>query len=194
VIGGKKWTVSASVDDTQVDLVARNDQVQITTDASSTPVFGTVRSVSVMASSSSTSASYPVDISVTGSPSGLHDGEAATVSIIYKQHTNVLTVSTAAIHSDGSAKYVYVDDNGSQAKRTVRTGLSSDGTTEIKSGLKSGDQVYVETVTLPTSRSSGSTDGSRFGNGSVGYPGGFTGGGQYPGGGAPPAFNGTGGN
>lgn len=190
IIGGKKWTVSASVDDTEVGLIKKGDQAQLTLDSSTAMVFGTVRSVSILASSSSSSsaASYPVDITVTGSPSGLHDGQSATVSIIYKQKTNVLTVSAAAVHSDGTSKYVYLDDNGTKVKRTVQTGLTgSDGTVEITSGLKAGDEVYVETVTLPrtTTGSSSTESGSNSGRFPGGSTGGFPGGGSgnFPGGG-----------
>ncbi len=106
VVGLKSWTVSASVDDTEVGLVSKGDQAQITTDNVTGIVFGTVSSVSVLSSSSSGSAAYPVNVTVTGAPSGLHDGASATVSIIYKQLSNVLTVATLAIHRDGTTSYV----------------------------------------------------------------------------------------
>jgi macrolide-specific efflux system membrane fusion protein len=185
----KKWTASASVDDTEVGLVHKGDQAQLTTDNVSGRVFGIVRSVSVLSDSSSGSASYPVEIAITGSPKGLHDGASATISIFYKQVSNVLTVPTTAIHRDTSTPYVYVSQNGTKAKVGVKTGISSGGTTQIVSGLKAGQQVYVQTFsrtsgTTPTSGQSRSTSGYP-GSGSGGYPGGgFPGGGAggYPGG------------
>jgi multidrug efflux pump subunit AcrA (membrane-fusion protein) len=188
VIGAKRWTVSASVDDTQVGLISKGDQAQLTTDNATGTVFGTVKSVSVLSSSSSGSATYPVDIAVTGSPAGLHDGASATVSIIYRQLSNVLTVPSLAIHSTGISKYVYLDKNGARVQTTVTTGLSSAGTTQIKSGLSSGDQVYVDvlrtagTGTSTTGNSQTGTTG-RFGGGfGGGFEGGGFGGGQLPGG------------
>jgi macrolide-specific efflux system membrane fusion protein len=175
----KEWTVSASLDDTQVGLIKKGDQAQITTDNVTGMVFGTVSSVSVLSSSSSGSATYPVEIAVTGTPSGLHDGASATVALIYKQVTNVLTVPTAAVHTTSASSYVYVSSNGKKVKQTVTLGLSSGGTTQIKSGLASGQQVYVQTVTVR--RAGTSTNGTQQtqnrGNFPIGGGGGFGGGG-----------------
>ncbi len=184
VIGMKKWTVAATVDDTEVGMVRKGDQAQLTTDNATGRVFGVVTSVSVLSDSSSGSASYPVEIAVTGSPSGLHDGESATVSIIYKTVSNVLTVPTLAIHRDSSTPYVYVSRNGTKTKVSVKTGLSSGGTTQIKSGLKSGQQVYLQTFT----RTSGTTPTTERSRSTYGYPGGGGGYGQFPGGGSGGGF------
>jgi len=186
VVGLKQWTVSASVDDTEVGLIKKGDQVQLTTDSGTGLIFGTVSSVSVLASTSSGAASYPVTIAVTGSPSGLHDGESVTASIIYRQLTNVLTVPTAAVHTSSGSSYVYVNSGGRQVKRTVQTGLSSGGTTQITSGLSSGEQVYVQTFRSTgtgTSNNARTRTGGFFGGGGggnfpVGGFGGFGGGGQ----------------
>lgn len=190
VIGMKKWTAAASVDDTEVGSIRKGDQAQLTTDNVTGRVFGTVSSVAVLSDSSSGSASYPVKIAITGSPSGLHDGASATISIIYKQVSNVVTVPTLAIHRDSAAPYVYVSKNGAKTKVTVQVGISSAGTTQIKSGLKAGQQVYVQTITrqsgsTPTTGRSGSTSGYS-GGGTGGYPGSGSGGfgGGFPGAGS----------
>jgi multidrug efflux pump subunit AcrA (membrane-fusion protein) len=183
IVGMKQWNVSASVDDTEVGLIAKGDQVQMTTDDVTGTVFGTVSSVSVLSSDSSGSASYPVEIAVTGSPAGLHDGASATVSIIYKQLSDVLTVPALAVHRSGTASYVYVSDSGKKTKTTVTTGLTSGGTTQIKAGLKSGQQVYVDVVTARPRGGSSNTTNQRGGYfpGGGNFPGG--GGGYFPGGG-----------
>ena len=188
IVGGKSWTVSATVDDTEVGNIAKGDQVQITTDNVTGTVFGLVSSVAVLSSGSSTSASYPVTIAVTGSPTGLHDGASATAQIIYKQVTNVPTVPTTAVHTTGATSYVYLDKSGTKTKQTVKIGLSSGGTTQITSGLSTGQQVYVTTVRRTTGAGTGTGTGSttRGGTGGGytggGFPGGGTGGG-FPGGG-----------
>ncbi len=187
IIGMRKWLVSATVDDTEVGLIARGDQAQISTDNVSGMIFGTVSAVSVLSSSTSGAASYPVNIAITGTPSGLHDGASATVSIIYRQVSNVLTVPTTAVHRDSSSTYVYVAKNGVKTKSTITTGLASGDTTQVKSGLRSGQQVYVETVTR------GSTQPNRNSNSTRTFPGGgyLRGGGNFPGSGN---FPGAGGN
>jgi RND family efflux transporter MFP subunit len=194
VIGMRKWTVSASVDDTEVGLVKKGQQAQITTGNVTGTVFGVVTSVSVLSSSSSGSATYPIDIEITGTPKGLHDGASATVQIIYHQVTNVLTVPTAAIHaaSDGTS-YVYVSSGGKKVRKDVTTGLASGGTTEIKSGLKSGDQVYIEidTGSGPSGTSNGGNGNQLVQNGD--FPGGgviVPGSGEFPAGGKLPVNEG----
>lgn len=182
VVGLKKWTVSAGVDDTEVGLIKRGDQVQLTTDGASGPIFGTVGSVSVLASTSSGSASYPVTIDVTGTPSGLHDGESVTASIIYRQLSNVLTVPSAAVHTANGTSYVYVDSGGKRVKRTVGVGLSSGGTAQITSGLTAGDQVYVDVAT-GTRRTGTTGTGGTGRNGGGFFGGGGLGGGGFGGGG-----------
>lgn len=164
VVGMRKWTVSASLDDTEVGHVAKGQQARISTDNVSSTVFGVVTSVSVLSSSDiGSAATYPVEIAVTGAPHGLHDGASANVEIVYRQVSNVLTVPTAAVHrtSDGSS-YVYLSSDGNKVKRTVTLGLSAGGTTQIKSGIKSGDQVYLEIDAGPQS-----TDSSSAGGGSL---------------------------
>lgn len=196
VVGLHAWTVSASLDDTEVGLVHKGDQVQITTDDVAGLVFGVVSSVGVLSSSTSGSATYPVQIEVTGSPSGLHDGASGTVSIIYHQLSNVLTVPTAAVHASSSGSYVYVASGGKKVRRTITTGLSGGGVTQVKSGLTSGEQVYLD-ISVGIGRSSTSTNGQnsrRFflpGSGGVVPGAGFVPGG---GGGKFPVTSGGGGN
>lgn len=191
VVGGKAWTVSTSVDDTQVGLVAKGDEAQITTGNSTNTIFGTVSSVAVLASTSSGSASYPVTIAVTGSPSGLHDGASATVAIVYRQIADALTVPTLALHTSGSSTYVYLDSGGKRVRQSVTTGVISNGDVQITAGLQAGEQVYVDvptTRTGPRTTGTGGTSGSTgrvgggFGRGGGGLGGGGLGGGGFGGG------------
>ena len=48
-----------------------------------TTVFGTISSIGLIATNTSGTASYPVEVKVTGNPSGLHAGDSATVALIY---------------------------------------------------------------------------------------------------------------
>ena len=127
---------------------------------------------------------------MTGSPAGVHDGASATASIIYKQAANVLTVPSAAVHTEGKGSFVYLAKSGTKTKQAVTTGLSSSGTTQIVSGLSSGQKVYVTTIKRTTGTGAGTGTGTGGGaagnagpgNGTGGFPGGGTGG--LPGAGA----------
>jgi len=77
---------------------------------------------------------------VTGTPTGLHDGTSATVTLIYAQFSNVLTVPSAAIHTaDGQSVVEKV--SGDQQVSTPVTIGDSDGTnTQITAGLAAGSR------------------------------------------------------
>lgn len=211
VISDKSWVVDTTVDDTQVDLLAKGDQAQIvpgSTSASTTAttlpgaaatntVYGTITSIGMIASTSNSSSSgvatFPVVVAVTGSPSGMHAGDSATLTLIYKQLANVLTVPTTAVHTSGGSPYVLQTKNGKQVQTTVSTGLSSGGLTQITKGLSQGDEVLEPQITFNRSGTNGSNSTGNnstnrgtlrgtFGGGTGNFGGGNFGGGNFGGG------------
>jgi multidrug efflux pump subunit AcrA (membrane-fusion protein) len=185
ILSTDSWIANVSVDDTQVGLLASGEQAQIVPDGALTPLYGTISSVGLIASSSSGVASYPVVVAITGSPTGMHAGATATVSLIYKQLTGVLTVPTAAVHLVSGKTVVYVMSGSQQVARQVTVGTASGGLSQITSGLSAGEQVAV-TRTTRTGAGTGNTStrtGGRFGGGGGGFGGGGLGGGGFGGGG-----------
>ena len=197
VISDNSWILNAGVDDTQVGLLAVGDQAEITgttatgTAAGRTPtgataggsatgaatgtVYGTISSIGLIASSSSGVASYPVVIKVTGNPAGLHAGATGTVSMIYRQLANVLTVPSTAVHQVKGTSVVYELSAGKQVAHTVTVGLSAGDTTQITAGLVEGSQVVVA-LPRAVSRTGGTTGNNQTGFGRTGLGGGFGGG------------------
>jgi multidrug efflux pump subunit AcrA (membrane-fusion protein) len=183
VISTKSWVVNASVDDTSVGLIKKGEQAQLSVTGSTATVYGTISSIGLVASSSSSTssgiASYPVDIDVTGSPSDLHDGANVTATLIYKQVSNVVVVPATALHRNSAGgEYVEKLVNGKTVQTTVRVGISSGGQTQIVSGLSAGDK-----ITVPQLRAGGT--GGRSSGGTGGQVGEFPGGGaggEFPGG------------
>lgn len=186
VISSDSYQVSTSVDDTEVGEVAVGDQAVITPSSSTTSVYGTVASVSLLASTSDSSdsdtvASFPVVIDVTGSPTGLYPGATVTVSMVVKQLNDVVEVPTAAIsYTNGEPTVTKVVD-GAQQTQVVGTGISLNGYTQITSGLTAGDVIVEKVVSFKTGSGTtrsilgGSTSGGS--GGSSGFPtGGFGGG------------------
>ena len=165
MISTGSYIVNASVGAGDLANIAKSDQVTITPTGSNTPVFGLVTSIGIVASSSSGSAAFPVVISVTGHPTGLYAGSTANVSIIYRQLSNVLVVPTLAVTRTNGNAYVTIDKNGVKSQHQITVGLSSGGSTQVVSGLNSGDSV-VETV--PTARSGGTGGTGGFGGGGAG--------------------------
>ena len=155
--------INANVDATVVGRIKTGDQAVITTQNAAGPVLGTVASIGLIASTSSGVATFPVVINVTGTPSGLYQGASATISIIYNQVSNVLAVPTAAVVFSGGKIVVYTMVHGHRVAKDVTTGLTSEGLTQITSGLTAGEQVVV-----PIPRAvSGSGGAGNSQNGSV---------------------------
>ncbi|MCK9925912.1 biotin/lipoyl-binding protein [Frankia sp. Mgl5] len=193
VISTDSWIVNASVDSNSVGLIVKGNQATIVpgsgTGGSGGTIYGTVSSVGLIASSSGQTASFPVMIKVTGSPGGLHAGDTATVTLIYKQLSDVLVLPTAAISQENGKSVVRVV-SGTTTTREVTTGVSGGGSTQIVSGLSEGDQVLVE-VPGAAAGPGGSGGGTGTRTGGQGYGGAGPGGGGFQGGGP---FSGVGGN
>ena len=184
VIDTNSYTVSATVDDTEVAQVKPGDQAVITPASSTTPVYGTVSSVGMIASSGSGVAAFPVVIAVTGTPSGLYAGATATVSIITVQLNNVVEVPTAAITYSGGKATVVAVTGGKHVTTAITTGVSSGGETQVVSGLSAGAKVVERVVKFNATAGGGARSlfggtgtgtGRTFGGGGLG--GGFGGGG-----------------
>jgi multidrug efflux pump subunit AcrA (membrane-fusion protein) len=180
VISTNSYLVNATVDDTEIGQLKDGEQATITPDGSTTPVYGTVTSVGVMASGSSSVPSYPVTIGVTGNPPGLIAGAGATVSIIVKQLTDVLAVPTTAVHYGNGNSTVTVSSGGQQTSRAVTLGMTSNGMSQVLSGLSEGDQVVVA---VPAGAGGGAGGRGGAGGGAGGRAGGLGGGGFGGGGG-----------
>ncbi|MBN9188147.1 MAG: HlyD family efflux transporter periplasmic adaptor subunit, partial [Microbacterium sp.] len=100
VISTDSWIVNAAVGSSDLPSIKPGLQVQITPSGAQKPIFGTVSSAGIVASSSTGgAASFPVVIAVTGTPTGLYAGTSASVSIIVKQIADALVVPTQAVHT-----------------------------------------------------------------------------------------------
>jgi len=101
-------------------------------------------------------ASFPVVVGVTGSPSGVYPGATASLQIVYRQLSDVLLVPSLAINRTSGTTTVLVPNGGKQVRRTITTGLSSGGQTQVLRGLTEGEQVLVA---VPTGTGAGGTNG-----------------------------------
>ena len=188
VIQPGTFVVNTSVGGSDIASIKTGMQAQLTVTGSSSMIFGTVSSVSMVASTSSsgTQATFPVTISVTGTQKNLYAGTSVTASIITKQVPNVLAVPALALSASGGKTTVEKLVNGKPVKTAVTLGQTYGAQTQITSGLKSGDQIQM-TLGFTRATTSG-TGAGRSGNGGFGGFGGFGGGGLGGGG-----FTGSGG-
>jgi RND family efflux transporter MFP subunit len=190
----RTFIVNATVDDTEVSEVKKNQPVAVTPEGATAPVAGTVTSVTTVPTSSSGVVSFPITIAVTGHPTGVYAGSSATLSITTSKAVNVLAIPTLAITYSGSTATVKVKTGSGTQTRTITVGQTYGQQTAVKSGLVAGDQVVV---TIPTFGRIGTTNGTGGGTFTRGFGStGTTGGGGFPsfggGSGGFPSFGGGG--
>ena len=193
VVSTGHYVLDATVDDTEVGRLTTGETAGITL-ADGSVTSGTVTSLGMVASSTSGVASFPVVVTVAGTPTGLYPGSVLPVVVVTKTVPGALTVPVAALHRTASGTTVTVDKNGTRTARTVSTGLVSGGQVQITDGLTAGEKVVVTSVrvTAPAGTSGTSRTGGRTGGfGGGGFGGGGFGGGGFGGGGG--GFRGAGG-
>ncbi|MCW3158072.1 efflux RND transporter periplasmic adaptor subunit [Micropruina sonneratiae] len=195
VISTSTWKVEGTVGSTDLSSIKAGQSVAVTPSGATESIKGTVASVGIVASSSSSdgTATFPVVINLSGTHSDLYSGTTASAVITTGTYDDVLSVATAAISTSDGKSVVTKVDGTSTSVVEVETGRVFGDSTEITSGLAEGDQVQI-TFTRPSGTSTTGSDqsqGGGFGGGGFGGGGfGGGGGGQPPGGGG----NGNGGN
>lgn len=188
IIDTNAYVIDTTVDDTEIGQIADGDQATITPTGSTTPVYGTVASIGLIATETSDVATFPVVVDVTGNPPGLYAGSTADVAITVKELNNVVEVPTAAISygTSGQATVTLVK-NGKHVSTPVKVGQAANGETQITSGVVTGDSIVEREVKF-TGAAGGAKTGGLGGLG--GTTGGLGGAGTGAGGFTPGGFGG----
>lgn len=174
VVSTNQFVVDAKVGGEDVDKVKPGMAVEIRATGTSESAEGTVQTVGLVASADeSGAATFPVAVAVTGERKDIYAGSSADVSIVVAERQNVLTVPTMALHTSGRTTFVNKMVNGTATRTDVTTGETFGAQTEIKSGLREGDQVEVAVV-APSGGAGGNGRSGVFpgGGGEVFAPGG----------------------
>ncbi|MCD8018389.1 MAG: HlyD family efflux transporter periplasmic adaptor subunit [Clostridiales bacterium] len=149
--------ISVSVDELDILSVEEGQTAVVTMDAVEDEEFeGTITSVSTTSSGDSSSAKYPVEITIEKTENMMY-GMSASVTINIDEATDAILIPVDALQEEGSSTYVYTetDDEGNLSGRTeVTTGLSNGTQVAITSGLEEGDTVYYEETTSDSSSDS----------------------------------------
>jgi macrolide-specific efflux system membrane fusion protein len=160
--------------------VAAGQPVTLTIDSlSGQRPSGTVSSIDTVSTVVSNVVTYNAVVAFDSVPAGVKPGMTANVSVVSASREGVVSVPSAAISTVGGVSTVKVRTNGVDETRTVVTGLTGDGTTEITSGLEAGEQVVMSVGVVTSSGSSGSSTQNRT-SGAGAIPG--AGGGGFVGG------------
>jgi multidrug efflux pump subunit AcrA (membrane-fusion protein) len=182
IIATNSYTVSASVTSAQVGQIQSGEQATITVPGSTTTAYGVVSTVGLVATTTSGVSSFPVTISVTGTPSGLYSGLSADVSIVTQVVQNAILVPSTALSVTGTQEVVSLDQNGNKVPTVVTTGVTSGGQTQILSGVSAGQKIWVTQLTINGVAVGAGARARRAGFGGAGGFGGFGGAGSFGGG------------
>jgi multidrug efflux pump subunit AcrA (membrane-fusion protein) len=172
VMSNGPYQVSTSVTDAQIAQIKLGQKVRVTPAGASAPVDGTVTQISPLATSSQNVATYPVIVSVDGTPQGLFAGASAQVSIVSNQAQGVVTVPTAAVHTNGSRSFVEILQNGRPVRQRVSTGIGDPIRTQITDGLGAGTPVVLADLGAAVPSSNEQNRGFGFAGGRGGSSGG----------------------
>ena len=139
------------VDETDIGGVAIGQNVEFTVDAYPDRTFhGVVSNISKKEYSSSSSSSsssvvyYTVYVNINSNElQGLYPSMTARATIKGKEDTDALIIPVTAVRSDTEGSYVYKMESGKLKKVYIKTGITTDTTVEVTSGLSAGDQVVT---------------------------------------------------
>lgn len=146
-----------TVDLTEIDIpnVSIGNKATVTFDAFPNKTFtGKVFAINTSGSVSSGVTTYPTTIILDTENASIYPNMSSTASIIFNSKDNVLMVPASAVQSDSNGQStVRILENGTPKTVNVETGLSSDISIEIISGLSEGQEVVTSEKTNVTSSS-----------------------------------------
>ncbi len=133
----------AMVDETDIGNVAMDNPVLFTVEAYPSMEFEAhVQQVAPKGTIISGVVNFEVMIDIDSPADALMPDMTANVSIRTAER-EALVLPSQAVQRDGFERFVYVDQNGELAKRSVVIGTRDAGFTEIRQGITPGDRVLI---------------------------------------------------
>jgi HlyD family secretion protein len=175
---GFEATTTVSVDD--IASVKVGQPATVVPDGSKRALAGTVTSVSVAPVDTSSTPVYRVVIGLADPHADLDNGATATSAIVTQQARHTLAVPTSAVTTAGGRHFVTIRDGTETSRVAVTAGVVGDRWTEIRSGVRAGQQVVLADLSEPLPGSAtessvnGNGNGQPLGGGGFGPPGGAT--------------------
>jgi multidrug efflux pump subunit AcrA (membrane-fusion protein) len=165
VVDTSTWLVNATVGMADLASLKQGLPCTVTATGATSSLQGTLTSIGIVGTTTAGTTSYPIIVTLTGTPSGLYVGGSADVTMVVSE-VSALTVPTAAVTQESGQAYVTIVKDGVQTKTAVTVGRTFGTRTEITKGVADGDEVVVPTQSV--------TNGGRLpGGGRSGFPSGF---------------------
>ncbi|MBI4991501.1 efflux RND transporter periplasmic adaptor subunit, partial [Candidatus Gottesmanbacteria bacterium] len=135
---------AALADQTEVTKLSGGELGELTLDAyPDATLSGSIKNISFIPKSGETGTVYAVKFIFPGDNSSYkyRIGMAGDLSFVTKRKENVLYTSSKFIKSQNGKKYVTVKRNGKEEKVFVETGMETDNSVEIISGVSAGEVI-----------------------------------------------------
>ncbi len=159
----KQKIAEVSLNEVDIAKVKVGQKATLTFDAvSDLTITGEVSQVDTIGTASQGVINYGVQIAFDSQDDRVKLGMSVSAAVITDVKQDVLYVSNSAVKQSDNVFYVEVLENGVPRQQTIETGLTNDTDTEIKSGLKEGDEFVKNTVTSQTTSSSNSNSNFRI--------------------------------
>lgn len=143
-----------SLNEVDVSKIKAGNKVNLTFDAiPDLNIVGEVSEIDSIGAVSQGVVTYNVKISFDTQDSRIKPGMSVSAAIITDVVQDVLYISNSAVKQSDSAYFVDFLENGALRQQMIEVGLSNDTDTEIKSGVKEGDEVVKSVVTSSASAS-----------------------------------------
>jgi HlyD family secretion protein len=165
------YQLTGTVSDSQVNLVAVGQTVEVTPAGSTQAVQGKIASIAPAAVVSSGVATFAVTAQLTDISNSIRPGVSASATIVINQVVHVLTVPTSAVRTTAAGSTVQVLGSGVPRTVSVQTGASDPTRIQIVSGLQLNQVVVIAVVTSTVPSTNGASvfggGGGRGGGGGV---------------------------
>lgn len=139
------------IDETDIGKVKENMEVEYWVDAYRNKIFkGVIASIYPQPEVKDNIVYYLATVKVKPEDAiFLRPEMTVHAKIISERKKDVLLVPNRAIKFENGDYVVYVPKDGKKVAVKVKTGIRDESQTEILSGLKDGDQFYIETISQP---------------------------------------------
>ena len=147
-----------NMDETDIAQIEVGQEVDVTVEAYPDELFtGKVTKIAPQSVTEQNVTTIPVTVEIDVPDQRLKPGMNVTCDFITGRSNDVLMVPNEAVMESDNGNIVIILNNDKQVTRKVKTGLVGANNTEIKSGLKEGEQVITAIIqpTIPGSSSGG---------------------------------------
>jgi len=145
IIDLDRLEIQAFVDETDIGRIREGQQALFTVDSYPAEEFeGEVTAIYPKAVIQDNVVNYVTTIRITDRRGlVLRPEMTAAVTIALQPRTDVVAVPSSAVSRDRAEHFVTVVEEGAPVRRTVRTGWTQGGWTEITEGLRAGEQILL---------------------------------------------------